>query len=252
MGGRGAGSAQAIVLDAGGFGSGSGGVAGGGSTGGSTGGSGGSGRGSGGGGGEAGSPTGPPTGPPTDPPMGRRGIRRVAESLMEGSRGPLSETEIGRLGAGVAKAGFFPRRNVRARGLGARHEGEVLYGAPMHRDRMLTPLEQHHLRHVVDGNEWPEGTGKNQYAGELRRVVTSPGSGVFVSTYYERGLQIGFYGPSGDSQGAEGKPFIAVEYRVKFDEESFGHWVTGHQVEENEFLNRPARSEVVWIRRPTF
>lgn len=154
----------------------------------------------------------------------------------------LTPGELAGVLAHVARDGFDPARNVPATGLsGDQWEGQILRG----RQDFITSAARHYLRHVVRGQEWPDGTTLDRYEESIRRVVINPRSGAFTSRY-DGQWQLGIVRRSGEYQGHGGFEWILVEYRIGIE-----RWVTAFQPSEGlQFIRSPRRSDVRWLRRP--
>ncbi len=152
----------------------------------------------------------------------------------------LTEEELRQVAEHVAQAGFPPTIG-RATGLaGLTWEGRILRGSDE-----LTAAERHYLRHVINVNEWPEGTTLEEYVGSISQVVMDGHTGIFTSRYQGQ-WQIGFVRRSGDLLGPSGSEWVLVEYRL-----DIGHWVTAYQpVEGLGVIEGPGRENIGWQRRP--
>ena len=153
----------------------------------------------------------------------------------------LTESELRQVLEHIARAGFDPTANVRAKGLsGIVWQGRVLSGS----DR-ITAAERHYLQHVVQVQEWPSGTTLQEYLDSIRDVILDNRSGVLTCRY--RGeWQLTVLRRSDRLQGPAGHSWILVEYRV-----GLGHWVTAFQPRDGlRVLRQPERTDVRWLRRP--
>ena len=108
---------------------------------------------------------------------------------------------------------------------------------------MLPSAEAHYLRHVINNQEWPEGTTLADYVTTIRQVVQDLASGVLLSRYQDA-LQVGFMRRAGALRGPGGFAWVLVEYRV-----GFGHWTTAYQL-DLEALYHPRRSDMHWLIEP--
>ena len=101
-----------------------------------------------------------------------------------------------------------------------------------------------HEQHAIDNEEWPPGTGLDEYLSSLRAAVHDPGASVRL--YYDQdygGWNIMFAAPSRDWEGPEGFSHIVVLFNGER-----GWWVTGFQPEAG--LQYVVRQGGLWIWRP--
>lgn len=175
-------------------------------------------------------------------PTGSSGeVERLIVEAATGVR-RLTEDELQRVLAHVARAGFDPAPTARAGGrlAGLSWRGRTLKGA----DR-LTSAEVHYLRHVVAKAEWPRGTTFDEYLASVRAAIPDARNGVLTSKY-QGAWQLAILCRSGNLRGPDGFDWILVDYRV-----GFGHWVTVFQPASGLLeLQSPRRSDLRWLRRP--
>lgn len=149
----------------------------------------------------------------------------------------LTPEELERIVRHVAKAGFDPNGLEKC---GGRLAGLVWNGKTLKGSDRLPPGEVHYLRHVVYGNEWPNGTTLEEYYRSLENVIRDEKSRILISKFSSE-WQIGFLG---ENQPGMRYTYTWVEYRV-----SRHHWITGLQIEDLEkFLQEPKRTNVKWLR----
>jgi hypothetical protein len=137
----------------------------------------------------------------------------------------LSRRDLQRIREHVARAGFDPTPDPRGR----------------------TAAENHYRKHVEGLREWPDATTREAYLASVQRVILDDRSGVLTSRYQGQ-WQIAFLRRPEELRGPRGTDWVVVEYRV-----GLGYWVTAFQPRdlERDFLRRPAREEIRWLRRRT-
>lgn len=131
----------------------------------------------------------------------------------------LASAELGRILEHVARAGFPPAPNVRAKGLaGIEWQRRILRGS----DR-ITTAEKHDLEHVVWIQEWPPGTTVAGYLDSIRTLILD-GRSVVAASRYRGAWQLALLRRSYELRGPAGNRWTLVEYRV-----GLGRWVTAFQ-----------------------
>lgn len=153
----------------------------------------------------------------------------------------LSGSEINELSKRVSEAGFETRSYQRIRRkdrlAGVRYRGRRLQVG----DRI--PVDEfHYLKHVVVQNEWPQDTTKQEYIGDIKRIILDPHSDILYSEYL--GMpQISFVGKS-RLRGSGGGVWTIVDYRI-----ATKSWVTAFQPEGLGAWQTHGRSDARWVRR---
>lgn len=162
-------------------------------------------------------------------------IDQVLNDVLEG-RLQLTPAQLSDVLAHVARADFNPNGDERARG---RLSGVTWHGRVLRGSDMLPPAEAHYLRHVVVGQEWPQGTDLAAYRASIRAVITDPTSGVYLCRY-RKAPSLGVVRESRELRGPHGRPWVLVQYRL-----GWGHWTTAFQPELGlDELNEPEWSDV--------
>ena len=122
------------------------------------------------------------------------------------------------------------------------HVAGAGFDPAVHRGR--TAAERHYRKHVVDFQEWPDGTSLASYLASIDAVVRDGRSGLFTSRY--RGAyQLGIVRRTYDLRGPRGLEYVLVEYRL-----DVGFWVTAYQIVGLRDLQGPPRTELRWLRQP--
>lgn len=149
----------------------------------------------------------------------------------------LTPGELERVVRHVAGTGFDPNGLEKC---GGRLSGLVWNGKTLKGSDMLPPGEAHYLRHVVHGQEWPDGTTLTEYYQSLEDVIRDPESRILISKFGDE-WQVGFLG---ENQPGTQYTYTWVDYRV-----STHHWVTGLRFSDvNDVIDNVKRTEKRWLR----
>lgn len=114
----------------------------------------------------------------------------------------------------VEGAWFDPATTVK---VGRNLAGLNWYGHTLQATDMIAVEEAHYLKHVVQQQEWPDGTTLAAYRSSIKMVVRDGETGVLVNEYNGT-PQLTFVRRSLGERGVGGHSHIMVEYVVGRDE----------------------------------
>lgn len=102
----------------------------------------------------------------------------------------------------------------------------------------------HYQKHVVDRQEWPVGTSRQDYDASIRRVIADRNTSILVSEYNDKPT-LTFHGRAlPGEQGPRGRDYIVVDYSM-----AEARWTTAFQTDEDAdtFIARSNRSGGRWL-----